>query len=171
MGRVLLPASLVSPLRWGTAPVPSLDDWYGGCCGWNISSQRGSGSPVLAACSLSPAVWWHPASLPSLWASLRPLAVPVSANSGGTKRESLRQHHISAAALGPARPDWISNWITVPTSESVRGSGTPGRLSLLWETLVSAVLASLGLASQMGKPRPQEGERFAYGYAKNSVAK
>lgn len=57
----------------------------------------------------------------SLRVSLRPLDVPVSANSRGTKCESLHEHQVSAAALGPAGPDWISNWITVPASERARG--------------------------------------------------
>lgn len=57
------------------------------------------------------AQYWQPAPFPqlcggilptllSLWARLRPLAVPVSANSRRTKHESLRQHQISTAALG-----------------------------------------------------------------------
>lgn len=87
---------------------------YGGRSGWNVSPQRVSGSPVLAACSLCPAVRWHPASLPSLRASLRPLAVPVSAISRGPKCESLHPHQIPTAALEPSRPSWISNWIAAP---------------------------------------------------------
>ena len=83
------------------------------------------GSLVLAACFFPQLCGGILPAFPGLQASLRPLAVPVSADSRGTKRESLHQHQVSAAALGPTRPDWISNWITVPASESVRGSGTP----------------------------------------------
>lgn len=83
---------------------------------------------------------WQPAPFPQLCdgilpaspsprASLWPLAVPVSADSRRTKCESPRQHQVSAAALGPAGPDWISNWITVPASENVSGSATQCWLS------------------------------------------
>lgn len=146
--RALLPAPPVSSQMLGTAPgaKPGLGGkvWWPQ---WLERSQRGSGSPALAVCCFPQLCGGILPAFLSLRASLRPLAVPVSADSRGIKHESLHQHQVSAAALGPMRLDWISNWITVPASESIRGSGTQGWLSPLQETSVSAVPASLGLTS------------------------
>lgn len=105
-----------------------------------------------------------PAS-PSLRVSLWALAVPVSANSRRTKRESPHQDQVSAAALGPAG---LTGLVTGSQSPPLRMSGaqglSPGCPCLPpQETLVSAVPAFLALTLQMGKLRPQEGKRFPWG--------
>lgn len=109
---------------WAQPQYPAWAGWKGMVAA-AVGASVPRGSLVLAACSFPQLCGGILPAFPSLQASLRPLAVPVSADSRGTKRESLHQHQVSAAALGPTRPDWISNWITVPASESVRGSGTP----------------------------------------------
>lgn len=119
-----------------------------GCSGWNISSQRGSGSPGLAACSLSPAVWWHPASPSSLRASLGSLAVPVSANSRGTKRESRHQHQIPTAALGPAGQTGL-----------VTGSQCPPQRVSVAQGLTAAVPATGELSALLQPPRALPAQR------------
>lgn len=109
-----------------------------------------------------------PAS-PSLRVSLWPLAVPVSANSRRTKRESPHKDQVSAAALGPAG---LTRLVTGSQSPPLRMSGaqglSPGCPCLLpQETLVSALPAFLALTLQMGKLRPQEGKDFPWGQTRS----
>lgn len=123
--------SSVRPQRWGRVKLGLRGNaWW---LQWlRHQSPEGIRKPSAGSLAPSPqAEWWHPARLFQACGQVSgPRLSQFLPTARRTKRESLHQHQVSAAALRPARPDWISNWITVPAPESVRGSGTQSCLFL-----------------------------------------